>query len=68
MADPGESETADDEPWPCRIHTPAPPPVCTVQSVTQVKQADLLLTTDNLVGYYPSGTEDRKSAMTKVIR
>lgn len=36
MADPGESETADDEPWPYRIHTPSPPLLCTVRSATQV--------------------------------
>lgn len=37
MADPGESETAGDEPWPCRIHTPTPPLLCTVRSATQVQ-------------------------------
>lgn len=35
MADPGEFGTAGDEPWPCRIHTPAPPLPCTAQSATQ---------------------------------
>lgn len=33
--DPGGFETVDDEPWPCRIHSPAPPLLCTVRSVTQ---------------------------------
>lgn len=46
MADPGEFETAGDEPWPYRIHTPAAPLLCGVQSVTQVpietKQKTLL--------------------------
>ena len=36
MADPGEFETAGDEPWPYRIHTPAAPLLCGEQSVTQV--------------------------------
>lgn len=36
MADPGEFETAGDEPWPYRIHTPAPLLLCTVQSATQI--------------------------------
>ena len=35
MADPGESETAGDEPWPYRIHTPTPPLLCIAQSATQ---------------------------------
>lgn len=36
MEDPEEFETAGDEPWPCRIHNPAPHLVCTVQSATQI--------------------------------
>lgn len=36
MADPGESATAGDEPWPYHIHTLTPPPLCTVRSVTQL--------------------------------
>lgn len=34
--DPEEFETVGDEPWPCRIHNPAPHLVCTVQSATQI--------------------------------
>lgn len=36
MEDPEEFETGGDEPWPCRIHNPAPHLVCTVQSATQI--------------------------------
>lgn len=36
MEDPEEFETVGDEPWPCRIHNPAPRLVCTVQSATQI--------------------------------
>lgn len=36
MEDPEEFETVGDEPWPCRIHNPAPHLVCTVQSATQI--------------------------------
>lgn len=35
MADPGEFGIEGDEPWPYRIHTPAPPLPCTTQSATQ---------------------------------
>lgn len=36
MEDPEEFETVGDEPWPCRIHNPAPHLVCTEQSATQI--------------------------------
>lgn len=36
MEDPEEFETVGDEPWPCRIHNPAPHLACTVQSATQI--------------------------------
>lgn len=47
MADPGESETAGDEPWPYRIHTPKPHLLCEVRSATQEAITYLLLLINN---------------------